>query len=137
MPDPVRTTDLYYPLTKQRKKPGQSGRGHTLAEGKGKLRQRVAKGRRPFFLDSPDSDKLLAMIVALAGEVSVVKERLDTHERLAAQGKVATPEEIENYAPDEDAEDEREAWRAAMLERVFRIISATRNTDESTDAEDA
>ena len=77
------------------------------------------------------------MIVALAGEVSVVKERLDTHERLAALGKVATPEEIENYAPDEDAEDEREAWRAAMLERVFRIISATRNTDGPTDAEDA
>ena len=77
------------------------------------------------------------MIVALAGEVSVVKERLDTHERLAARGKVATPEEIENYAPDEDAEDEREAWRAAMLERVFRIISATRDTDGSTDAEDA
>ena len=77
------------------------------------------------------------MIVALVGEVSVVKERLDTHERLAAQGKVATVEEIENYAPDEHVEDEREAWRAAMLERVFRIISATRNRDGSTDAEDA
>ena len=77
------------------------------------------------------------MIVALVGEVSVVKERLDTHERLAARGKVATVEEIENYAPGEDVEDEREAWRAAMLERVFRIISATRGTDGSTDAEDA
>ena len=89
----------------------------------------MAEGRRPFFLDSPDSDKLLAMIVALLGEVSVVKERLDTHERLAAQGKIATPEEIENYEPDEAVEDEREAWRAAMLERVFRIISATRKED--------
>ena len=97
----------------------------------------MAKGSRPFFLDSPDSDKLLAMIVALLGEVSVVKERLDTHERLAAQGKVATPEEIENYAPDEAVEDEREAWRAAMLERVFRIISATREVDGSPNAKDA
>ena len=75
------------------------------------------------------------MIVALVGEVSVVKERLDTHERLAARGKVATAEEIENYAPDEHVEDEREAWRAAMLERVFRIISATRERDGSTHAE--
>ncbi len=104
-------------------------------DGKEKLRQRVAKGRRPFFLDSPESDKLLAMIVALAGEVSVVKERLDTHERLAAQGKVATAEEIENYAPPEDVEDERETWRAAMLERVFRIISATRNMEGAPGAE--
>lgn len=74
------------------------------------------------------------MIVALVGEVSVVRERLDTHERLAARGKIATPEEIENYAPDEDVEDEREAWRAAMLDRVFRIISATREMDDSTSA---
>ncbi|MXW46230.1 MAG: hypothetical protein F4109_06005 [Gammaproteobacteria bacterium] len=107
-----------------------------MADGKGKPRQRVAKGRRPFFLDSPDSDKLLAMIVALVGEVSVVKERLDTHERLAAQGKVATAEEIENYKPDEDVEDEREVWRAAMLDRVFRIISATRDMDGSSDPEE-
>ena len=105
-----------------------------MADAKKKPRQRVAKGRRPFFLDSPDSDKLLSMIVALVGEVSVVKERLDTHERLAAQGKVATPEEIEKYQPDEEVEDEREAWRAAMLDRVFRIISATRGLDDSNSA---
>ncbi len=106
-----------------------------MADHNRKPRQRVAKGRRPFFLDSPDSDKLLSMIVALLGEVSVVKERLDTHERIAAQGKVATPEEIEEYQPDEEVEDEREAWRSAMLERVFRIISITRETDESPDVE--
>ena len=124
--------NLYYPSQNTRNNPVNRARGHTLADGKAKPRQRVARGRRPFFLESPDSDKLLAMIVALVGEVSVVKERLDTHERLAARGKVATPEEIENYAPDEDVEDEREAWRAAMLDRVFRIISATRDTDESS-----
>lgn len=108
-----------------------------MADDKRKSRQRVAKGRRPFFLESSDSDKLLSMIVALVGEVSVIKERLDTHERIAAQGKVATPEEIENYTPDEEVEDEREAWRAAMLERVFRIILATRDSDESEDVDAA
>ena len=126
--------NLYYPSQNPRNNPVNRARGRTLADGKAKPRQRVAKGRRPFFLDSPDSDKLLAMIVALVGEVSVVKERLDTHERLAVQGKIATAEEIENCAPDEDVEDERKAWRAAMLDRVFRIISATRDMDESTSA---
>ena len=126
--------DLYYPSKNTGNNPVNRARGRALADGKGKQRQRVAKGRRPFFLDSPDSDKLLAMIVALVGEVSIVKERLDTHERLAAQGKVATPEEIENYAPAEDVEDEREAWRAGMLERVFRIISATREKHEPPSA---
>ena len=129
--------DLYYPSKNAGNNPVNRARGRALADGNGKQRQRVAKGRRPFFLDSPDSDKLLAMIVALVGEVSVVKERLDTHERLAAQGKVATSEEIENYSPDEAVEDEREAWRAAMLERVFRIISATWHKDAKPDADDA
>lgn len=91
-----------------------------------KPRQRVAKGRRPFFLHNDESDKLLAMITALVGEVSVLRDRLDTHERLAAAGKVATPDEIEAYSPEDNVEDEREAWRAAMLERVFRIIAVTR-----------
>lgn len=100
-----------------------------------KPRQKFAKGRRPFFLDSADSDKLLAMITALVGEVSVLKDRVDTHERLAAAGKVATREEIETYSPDETTEDEREAARAQMLDRVFRIISATGDQNVASDEE--
>jgi hypothetical protein len=96
-----------------------------------KPRQKTAKGRRPFFLESADSDKLLSMITALVGEISILKDRVDTHERLAVAGKIATPEEIEAYRPDEPVEDEREALRAAMLDRVFRIISATRDQSPS------
>ena len=97
-------------------------------------RQRVAKGRRPFFMNNPESDQLLAMVTALVGEVSVLKDRLDTHERLAATGKVATPAEIEAFTPDEAIEDQREASRIAMLQRVFRIIAATQ--DANSEAED-
>lgn len=107
-----------------------------MSEGKQKPRQRVAKGRRPVFLDTPESDKLLAMVTALVGEVSVLKDRVDTHERLAAAGKVATPEEIEEYVPDEAIEDEREAARTAMLDRVFRIISASRDGAAEAEPQD-
>lgn len=104
-----------------------------MSNGTKKPRQRVAKGRRPFFLETPESDKLLAMITALVGEVSILKDRVDTHERIAAAGKVATPEEIEAYTPDESVEDEREIARTAMLDRVFRIISATRDSDADSE----
>lgn len=107
-----------------------------MSEEKQKPRQRVAKGRRPFFLDTPESDKLLAMITALVGEVSVLKDRVDTHERLAAAGKVATPEEIESYSPDEAIIDQREVERTAMLERVFRIITATRDAAAEAEPQD-
>lgn len=59
---------------------------------------RTARGRRPYFFDDPNVDKLLAMIMALAGEVSVLRERLDTHERLAAVGKRPSAAEVENYS---------------------------------------
>ena len=86
-------------------------------------RQRVAKGRRPAFMKDPDVDRLLALIMALTGEVAVMRDRLDTHERLAKAGKVATPANIEAFEPDAVLEDVREADRAAMLNRVFRILS--------------
>ena len=44
-----------------------------------------AKGRRPYFFDDPAVDKLLAMTMALAGELAVTRERLDTVERILAE----------------------------------------------------
>ena len=97
-----------------------------------RLRTRVAKGRQPQFFEDPNTDKLLAMVVALVGEVSVLAERLDTHERLAQVGLVATPEAIEAFEPEEDLEDEREASRAALLSRVFRVIEVAAQSDPET-----
>lgn len=87
-------------------------------------RQRFAKGRRPYFMKDPDVDRVLAMVAALTAEVSVLRERLDTAEQLAAQGLAATPENIERYHPSPEVEAAREAGRAAMLGRVFRILEA-------------
>ena len=42
-----------------------------------------AKGKKPTFFADPQVDKLMAIVMALAGEVSVLRERLDTVERLA------------------------------------------------------
>ena len=60
---------------------------------------RKAKGERPFFFDNPDVDKLLAMLMGLAGEVSVMRDRMDTIERLAAERGLFTEADIEAYEP--------------------------------------
>ena len=86
--------------------------------------KRKAKGERPYFFDDPAIDKLLAMLMGLAGEVSVLRDRLDTIERLAEQNKLFTRAEIENYQPDEDALKERAERRAVFLSEVTRIIEA-------------
>ena len=86
--------------------------------------KRKAKGERPYFFPDPSIDKLLAMLMGLAGEVSVLRDRLDSVERLAEQNKLFTRSEIENYQPDETALKERAQRRAVMLGEVTRIIQA-------------
>jgi len=81
-----------------------------------------AKGKRPFYFDNPESDKLLAIVMALAGEVSVLRERLDTLERLVQAKSILSIEEIETYQPDEQVVQEREQWRADYIARVLRVI---------------
>lgn len=81
-----------------------------------------AKGKRPFYFDNPESDKLLAIALALAGEVSVLRERIDTLERLVQAKSILSIEEIETYQPDEQVVQEREKWRAVYIARVLRVI---------------
>ena len=85
-------------------------------------RLRWSKGKRPQFHDDPAVDRVLAIVMALAGEVSVLRERLDAHERLAAQHNLFGPEDVDAFVPDEDVESARNAWRDAYLRRVFRAV---------------
>ena len=86
--------------------------------------KRKAKGERPYFFSDPSIDKLLAMLMGLAGEVSVLRDRLDTVERLAEQNRLFTRAEVEAYQPDEAALKERAERRALFLGEITRIIQA-------------
>lgn len=85
-------------------------------------RRRVAKGRRPFFFADPNTDKLLTIIAALAGEVAVLRQRVDTHERVAEARGSFSVADIEAYSPSVEISDERARWRQEFLQRVFRIL---------------
>ncbi len=83
---------------------------------------RKAKGERPVFFHDPQVDKLLAITMALAGEVSVLHERLDTLERLAEAKGLISRQEIESYRPDEQVREERERWRTEYIARVLWVV---------------
>ncbi len=83
---------------------------------------RKAKGKRPTFFNDPQIDTVMGIVMALAGEVSVLRERLDTIERLAVAKDLFTQHDIEAYRPDEAVMAERERWRAEYLERVLRVV---------------
>lgn len=85
---------------------------------------RVAKGKKPQYFSDPAIDKLLWMTVSLMEELSVTRDRLDTLERLLDRRKLLRTTEIEAFVPRGKAAQERDARRAAYVERVMRAVQA-------------
>ncbi len=81
-----------------------------------------AKGRRPYFFDDPAIDKLVAMTMAIAGELAVTRERLDTVERILAEKGMMSAAEIDAWRPDEQAKQERAVLRQDYIARVLMIL---------------
>ena len=87
-------------------------------------RRRVATGpARPQYLASAENDRMMMIVTALAGEVSALRDRLDTHEALAEQRLRPTAAAVEAHVPNPDQEARREAARLAMLRRVYRVVT--------------
>lgn len=93
-----------------------------------RLRRR-AKGARPYFFDDPTSDKLLSIVMALAGEVSVLNDRLDTALRLLEERGTLSRADLEAHRPDAAARAERDAWREEFLGRILRVVHIELETD--------
>jgi len=84
--------------------------------------KRKAKGERPYFFDDPNVDRVVSMVMGLAGEVAVLHDRLDTLERLLeAQGSVQRSS-IDSYKPSAAVAAERAVWREGYLSEVLRIV---------------
>jgi hypothetical protein len=84
--------------------------------------QKHAKGQRPQFFSDPAIDKLLAMVMALAGEVSVIHDRNDTLERLIEAKGLIDKDEIDSYRPSKEVMADRDAWRQDYLSQILRIV---------------
>lgn len=92
------------------------------------------KGARPKYLEDPASDRLLSIVMALAGEVAVVKERLDTVERLLdAKGSI-TRADIEAYAPDRAAGHERGLMHREFAARILRGVQQDMESLETAES---
>jgi len=86
-------------------------------------RPRVPKGNRPWFLGNPHIERVLSMTMAVATEVSVLHDRIDTLERVASDKKgMFTLDDIGNYTPSPEVHDARERWRKEYLDRIMRIM---------------
>ena len=83
---------------------------------------RTAKGARPRYFADPACDRILAIVMALAGEVSMLRDRLTTMEKLCEKAGTFTDADIEDYEPSEEEHHAREDRRAEYLARVFQVV---------------
>ena len=97
------------------------------------LSGRRAKGKRPEFFDEPALDRLYSTVFALAAEVSALRERQDTIERLLEANGVLRREDIESFVPDREAGEERGLATGAYIARIMRGFQ---QEVEALDAED-
>jgi len=82
----------------------------------------AASGKRPHFFENADLDRLLAIVWAMAGELAVTRERLDTVERLLAARDLLDRAQIDAYRPDEVAAAERGRWQIEYIARLLRVL---------------
>jgi hypothetical protein len=80
------------------------------------------QGKRPYFFDDPAVERILAITMAVAQEVSVLRERLDTIERLLEKNGSLKRGDIERYEPDPASATERAEWQRMYIARVLRIV---------------
>jgi hypothetical protein len=84
--------------------------------------QRTPKGKKPRYFADPATDKLLQMVITLAGELSVVRDRLDLVERLATEAGAFDRGKIETLHLSETVQAERNANRADFVARILRVL---------------
>jgi hypothetical protein len=80
-----------------------------------------AKGKRPAYLE-PQEDRTLSILMALVGEVSVIRERLDTIERLLDANGTISRADIEHYVPDLETGKDRNRIVREYIARVMRGV---------------
>ncbi|MFT4562977.1 MAG: hypothetical protein ACI9BW_002729 [Gammaproteobacteria bacterium] len=97
--------------------------------------QRKAKGERPTFFQDPNVDKVVAMVMGLAGEVAVMHDRLDTLERFVEKSGIKRSD-IEKYRPSAKVSAERAAWREQFLGEVLRIVEIEQEALAGGDTQD-
>lgn len=88
--------------------------------------QKKARGERPQYFADPAIDKTLSITLALASEVAVLRDRIDSIERLVEAGTPLTRAAIDGFIPDAAIRAERDAWRERYLDTVLRIVHQER-----------
>ena len=86
-------------------------------------RERPFKLPRPDQLETLSPDQVVAVVMRLAMEICVLRDRLQTHEQLLDTKNVMSSEEIEGYTPSKDESAARQEARRRLIESIINDLS--------------
>lgn len=95
---------------------------NAATDNKAPRAQRHSRGKRPVFYATPGLDEAMSMIVVLAQEMSVLRDRVDSIERVCAKRGIDLAREIEALELDQEALDARERQRQQLMERLYYVV---------------
>ena len=78
---------------------------------------------RPRQIDELSPDQLVAALLRLTMEVSVLRDRLATHEALLAEHGLLNPESIDAFEPKADERQQRTQARMQLIDSVMKDLS--------------
>lgn len=68
-------------------------------------------------------DQLVSVIFRLAMEISVLRERLHTHEQLLRQAGVFSDQAVDDHVPDQDAAQACAKARGELIANILKDLS--------------
>jgi len=83
---------------------------------------RIAKGKRPDYFADPATDKLLSMVMVLAQELAVTRDRLTTIEQLIEENGLFEIAKIDNYKLSDDQVEQRSERHTAFISKLLRTV---------------
>lgn len=86
------------------------------------LAGKKAKGKRPQYFEVPAIDRVFSITMAVAGELAVARERIDTLERLLEAKGIISQDEIEFFTPTREQAQERGLWHKEYIARILRYV---------------
>jgi hypothetical protein len=89
-----------------------------------------AKGKRPQFFEHSETERLMSILMAVAGELAVTRERLDTVERLLQAKGLVSQDEIEQFAPSSEQAEQRGLMQQEYIARILRIVQQEKEAIE-------
>ncbi|MEM1089906.1 MAG: hypothetical protein AAF552_01495 [Pseudomonadota bacterium] len=89
----------------------------------------ASEDERPFQLPRPEQlealspDQVVAVVLRLAMELSVLRDRLRTHEQLLAEHNLLSPESVDSYLPSKEEATARMDAGRRLIEQIISDLS--------------